>query len=66
MFPGWTNESIAYLRDAAKVNDYYRVLAEKIAARLPNGAHICDAGCGVGELSLALAALGFRVTAVDT
>lgn len=66
MFPGWTNESIAYLRDAAKVNDYYRVIAEKIAAHLPDGAHICDAGCGVGELSLALAALGFRVTAVDT
>ncbi|NJP07023.1 MAG: methyltransferase domain-containing protein [Chloroflexaceae bacterium] len=32
---------------------------------LPPDAHILDAGCGTGLLSVALARQGFRVTAVD-
>ena len=51
----WTEESIAFLRDAAAMSDYYRVIAGKIAPHLPENAHVCDAGCGIGELSIALA-----------
>lgn len=61
----WTNETIAYSRDAERVGGAYRALAEKIAARLPQNARVCDACCGAGELSLALAARGMAVTAVD-
>ena len=32
---------------------------------LPKDAHILDAGCGIGLLSVALAQRGFRVTSVD-
>ncbi len=61
----WTEESIAFLRDAAAMSDYYRVIAGKIAPHLPKEAHVCDAGCGIGELSLALKPYCRHVTAVD-
>ena len=60
-----TEESIAFLRDAAAMSDYYRVIAGRIAPRLPKEAHVCDAGCGIGELSLALKLHCRHVTAVD-
>ena len=61
----WTEESIAFLRDAAAMSDYYRVIAGKIAPHLPENVHMCDAGCGIGELSIALAPYCRHVTAVD-
>lgn len=61
----WTDESIAFLRDAAAINRYYETIAERIAPQLPENAHICDAGCGIGELSLALKPYCRHVTAVD-
>lgn len=61
----WTEESIALLRDAAAINRYYETIAERIAPQLPENAHICDAGCGIGELSLALKPYCHHVTAVD-
>ena len=48
----WTEESIAFLRDAAAINRYYETIAERIAPQLPENAHICDAGCGIGELNI--------------
>ena len=50
----WTDESIAFLRGAAAMNRYYETVAERITPQLTENAHICDAGCGIGELSLAL------------
>ena len=35
----WTDESIAFLRDAAAMNRYYETIAEKIAPQLPENAH---------------------------
>ena len=61
----WTDENIAFLRDAAAINRYYETIAERIAPQLPENAHICDAGCGTGHLALALAPYVKRVTAVD-
>ena len=60
----WTDESIAFLRDAAATNRYYETVAEKITPQLPENAHVCDAGCGIGELSLALKPYCRHVTAI--
>ena len=49
----WTDESIAFLRDAAAMNRYYETIAEKITPQLQENAHVCDAGCGIGESMLA-------------
>lgn len=61
----WTDESIAFLRDAAAMNRYYETVAEKITPQFQENAHVCDAGCGIGELSLALKPYCRHVTAVD-
>lgn len=61
----WTDESIAFLRDAAAMNRYYETVAERITPQLTENAHVCDAGCGIGELSLALKPYCRHVTAVD-
>lgn len=61
----WTDESVAFLRDAAAMNRYYETIARKIAPRLPQNAHVCDAGCGIGALCLALKPYCRHVTAVD-
>ena len=61
----WTDESIAFLRDAAAMNRYYETIAEKITPQFQENAHVCDAGCGIGELSLALKPYCRHVTAVD-
>ena len=61
----WTDESIALLRDAPTMNRYYETFAEKITPQFQENAHVCDAGCGIGELSLALKPYCRHVTAVD-
>lgn len=65
MMQDWLPETIAFYRTAAVHSDYYRVLAERVSAYLPPNAHVCDAGCGLGELSLALLPFCGRVTAID-
>lgn len=62
----WTEESIRLMEIAASRSHYYEALADVICARLPAGSRVCDAGCGLGHLSLALADRGMRVTSVDT
>ena len=61
----WTDESIAFLRDAAAMNRYYETVAEKITPQFQENAHVCDAGCGIGELSLALKPYCRHVTALE-
>ncbi len=62
----WNEDMIRFLRDASEQSDYHRLLAEYLAGRLPQDAHVCDAGCGLGYLSLRLAPLCRQVTAVDS
>ena len=61
----WNDDMIRYLSEASAYGRYNEKIAERIAGRLERGAHVCDAGCGLGYLSLALAPCCGRVTAVD-
>ena len=61
----WLAETIQYLKDASEYTPFNDVLAARTAPYLPQNAHVCDAGCGLGYLTLALAPLCKRVTAVD-
>ena len=62
----WSDETIAFLRDALRMNDYYGAIARRIAPHLAPDDRVCDAGCGTGELSAALRRYCAGVTAVDS
>lgn len=61
----WTDEMIAFMRDADAYGDFHRALAEALAQLIGKRQHVCDAGCGTGALACALARLYPHVTAVD-
>ena len=61
----WTEESAALLARAYRQGTAVQTIADWIEPLLAPGAHVCDAGCGVGALSIELAHRGFRVTALD-
>lgn len=65
MFKGWNELSVRFMWDAAGVCHYYHDLANMIRPHLSPDARICDAGCGIGALSLALAPYCKEVTAWD-
>ena len=61
----WSEEVIAYMHDAMEQSDYYARIAARIAPHLDASCHLCDAGCGMGGLSLALAPSCGHITAID-
>ena len=62
----WTPDSIRFRIDAAEQVRYDDAIVAQIVPQLSADAHICDAGCGLGYTSLALARHCARVTAIDT
>ena len=61
----WQEDMIRFMTDASEYGDYYRQLTEKMLPWLSADTHICDAGSGLGYLSLALAPYVKQVTAVE-
>lgn len=61
----WTQESIAYMDDACRRTDFHRKLAAELQPYLRETDCVCDAGCGLGYLSLSLAPYVGAVTAVE-
>ena len=62
----WSPESIRFRIDAAEQTGYDDAIIAQLLPELSGETHVCDAGCGLGYTSLALARHCARVTAVDT
>ena len=65
MMQDWSPDAMRFMRDAASRSDYHERLAAHIAPHKQKDADVCDAGCGMGDLALALAPHSKTVTAVD-
>ena len=61
----WTEERVAYMEAAAERSDFYERIAQAVADAVPADAVVCDAGCGLGFSSLALAPYFQKVVAAD-
>lgn len=61
----WKPDMIRFMRDASEYGTYYSELAKLLLPYLGNDSHVCDAGCGLGYLSLELAKAVGKVTAAD-
>ena len=61
----WDEDGVRWYQAAAAYSDFHARLAKMIAMGLTPDDTLCDLGCGVGCLSLALAPYVREVTAVD-
>ncbi len=53
------------MRNASEYGNHYALLAAELLPYLPKNGHVCDAGCGLGYLSMELAKHCRKVTAID-
>ncbi len=63
----WDPRKIHFRIDSARRSRFHDIIAQKLAGKFdhPDRISLCDAGCGLGYLSLALAAHFSSVTAID-
>lgn len=61
----WTDDMIRFMADAAGHTDFHRRLASELLPYLHPDDAVCDAGCGLGYLSLALAPHVRHITAAE-
>ena len=61
----WSPDHIRFMEDAAAYGNFHAQLLHHILPLLPAEGRICDAGCGLGHLALALAPYCREITACD-
>ena len=61
----WTEERVSFMADACERTDFHEKLAALLSPYLQKTDSVCDAGCGLGYLSLALSPLVGHVTAAE-
>ena len=61
----WTPDIVRFMEDASRCTAYFSTVAREACRGLAPGSRVCDAGCGMGQVSFELARLGMDVTAVD-
>ncbi|MBQ8238056.1 MAG: methyltransferase domain-containing protein [Oscillospiraceae bacterium] len=61
----WFEDMIRFMRDASEYGTYNQELVKRLAPDMTKDMHICDAGCGLGYLSLELAPYVGRISAVE-
>ena len=61
----WQEDMIRFMKDASEYGNYNQILLQKMLPDLNRDMHVCDAGSGLGYLSLAMAPHVRQVTAVE-
>lgn len=65
MMQNWSADHIRFMEDAAAYGTFYPELTDILLPYLPHDGHLCDVGCGLGHLSLALSPHIRQITACD-
>lgn len=61
----WSPQVIRFMEDASAFTTYFKELARVIRANPRSDGYVCDAGCGMGQLSFELAHRAQRIDAID-
>ena len=61
----WSADAVRFMADACRHTDFHEKLTALLLPYLKPTDHICDAGCGLGYLSLALSPHAAHVTAAE-
>ena len=61
----WWEDMVRFMRDASEYGTYNQEIADRLAPHLDTSMRICDAGCGLGYLSLALSPYAGQITSVE-
>lgn len=61
----WNKQMIAYMDDASSYGNYFASLSSALSQYIQKDMTVCDAGCGIGQLSFALADSVKKVTGID-
>lgn len=61
----WTPDMISFMVDASDYGSYFSELASCLSGLLDASWTVCDAGCGIGQLSVALSPMVKKVVAID-
>ena len=65
MMQYWYEDMVRFMKDASEYGTYNQELTRLIVPYLNKKTHICDAGCGLGYLSLAMAPFVGQVSSVE-
>lgn len=61
----WTEEKIRWYQQAANYTKYYQKIFQEMKPFINKEHTVCDLGCGLGDLSIELATIAKKVTALD-
>lgn len=61
----WTTNKIHWYQQAANYTKYYKEIFQEISPHIKDSDHVCDLGCGLGDLSIELATIADEVTSID-
>jgi len=61
----WTDRMISFMSDASGYGNYFDELAKCLSAYLEKDWTVCDAGCGIGQLTLSLSPFVKHITGID-
>ena len=61
----WNQDIVRFMLDASDKSNYFNELAKIVAQKTQGAKNICDCGCGLGQLSLALSSYFDKVYGID-
>ena len=61
----WTPPCISYMEDASARSTYFEELAALVRGGITREGYLCDAGCGMGQMSIELSSYVRRIDAID-
>lgn len=61
----WTDRMIGFMADASEYGNYFEELSKTLSVYLDRSWSVCDAGCGIGQLTAGLSPYVKQVTGVD-